>query len=155
MQLELSLYHSWYLRDEVRFNPNAPTIDLLNGGTIGSGGQARHRVQFNAGVLDNGIGVRFSGVWSSPTEITDGGDGAGPLYFSSLATFDLRVFANLQQRFQGKAWARGTRITLAVSNLFDVHQSVHNASGLTPLIYQPTFLDPYGRVVSLAFRRLF
>jgi hypothetical protein len=154
-QLELSLYHSWYFRDEVRFNAEGPTVDLLNGGTIGSGGQARHRIQFNAGVLDNGIGVRFSGAWASPTDITDRGDGSGPLFFSSLATFDLRVFANLQQRFVGKEWARGTRVTLGVSNLFNAHQNVRDGSGATPQIYQPAFLDPYGRVVSLSFRRLF
>jgi hypothetical protein len=154
-QLELSLYHSWYFRDEVRFNAEGPAVDLLNGGTIGSGGQARHKIQLNAGVLDNGIGVRFSGSWTSATDITDGGEGSGPLYFSSLATFDLRLFANLQQRFIGKEWARGTRVTLAVSNLFNAHQDVRDGSGATPLIYQPAFLDPYGRVVSLSFRRLF
>ena len=154
-KLELSLYHSWYLRDEVRFNAQGPTIDLLNGGTLGSGGQARHKIQLNAGVLDNGIGVRFSGSWTSATDITDGGEGSGPLYFSSLATFDLRVFANLQQRFVGKEWARGTRVTLAMSNMFNAHQDVRDGNGATPLIYQPAFLDPYGRVVSLSFRRLF
>jgi len=154
-QLELSLYHSWYLRDEVRFNTAGPIIDLLNGGTIGSAGQARHKIQFNAGVLDNGLGVRFSGAWTSPIEITNSGDGAGPLHFSSLATFDLRLFANLQQRFMGKEWARGTRVTLAVSNLFNAHESVRDGSGGTPQIYQPSFLDPYGRFVSLSFRRLF
>ena len=154
-QLELSLYHSWYLRDEVRFNAETPTIDLLNGGTIGSAGQARHKIQLNAGVLDNGIGVRLSGSWTSPTDITDRADGSGPLYFSSLATFDLRVFANLQQRFLGKEWARGTRVTLAMSNLFNAHQNVRDGNGGTPQIYQPAFLDPYGRVVSLSFRRLF
>jgi len=154
-QLELSLYHSWYFRDEVRFNADGPTIDLLNGGTIGSGGQARHRIQSNAGVLDNGIGVRFSGSWLSPIEITDRADGSGPLHFSSLATFDLRLFANLQQRFVGKEWARGTRVSLAVSNLFNAHETVHDGSGATPQIYQPAFLDPYGRMVSLSFRRLF
>ncbi|MEJ1962114.1 MAG: TonB-dependent receptor [Gammaproteobacteria bacterium] len=154
-QLELSLYHSWYFRDEVRFNAEGPAVDLLNGGTIGSGGQARHRVQFNAGVLDNGIGVRLSGAWSSPIDIIDSGEGSGPLYFSSLATFDLRLFANLQQRFLGKEWARGTRVTLAVSNLFDAHQNVRDGSGGTPQIYQRAFLDPYGRVVSVSFRRLF
>ncbi|MEJ0040398.1 MAG: TonB-dependent receptor [Gammaproteobacteria bacterium] len=154
-QLELSLYHSWYFRDEVRFNAEGPTVDLLNGGTIGSGGQARHRIQFNAGVLDNGVGVRLSGSWTSPTDITDRGDGSGPLFFSSLATFDFRLFANLQQRFVGKEWARGTRVTLAVSNLFNAHQDVRDGSGATPQIYQPAFLDPYGRVVSLSFRRLF
>ena len=154
-QLELSLYHSWYLRDEVRFNAETPTIDLLNGGTIGSAGQARHKIQLNAGVLDNGIGVRLSGSWTSPTDVTDRGDGSGPLYFSSLTTFDLRMFANLQQRFVGKDWARGTRVTLALSNLFNAHQNVRDGSGSTPQIYQPAFLDPYGRVASVSFRRLF
>jgi iron complex outermembrane recepter protein len=106
-------------------------------------------------VLDNGIGVRFSGAWTSSADITDRVDGSGPLYFSSLATFDLRLFANLQQRFMGKAWARGTRVTLAVSNLFNAHQTVHDGRGVTPQIYQPAFLDPYGRTVGLSFRRLF
>jgi len=154
-QLELSLYHSWYFRDEVRFDAEGPTVDLLNGGTIGSGGQARHRIQFNAGVLDNGIGVRLSGAWTSPTDITERADGTGPLYFSSLATVDLRLFANLQQRFAGREWARGTRVTLGVSNMFDAHQRVRDGSGGTPQIYQPAFLDAYGRVVSLSVRRLF
>jgi iron complex outermembrane receptor protein len=106
-------------------------------------------------VLDNGLGVRVSGSWTSATDITDRGDGSGPLYFSSLATVDLRLFANLQQRFVGKEWARGTRVTLAVSNLFDAHEKVRDGSGGTPQIYQPAFLDPYGRGVSLSFRRLF
>jgi hypothetical protein len=143
------------LRDEVRFNAEGPTVDLLDGGTIGSGGQARHRIQFNAGVLDNGVGVRLSGAWTSATDITDRGDGSGPLFFSSLATFDLRLFANLQQRFLGKEWARGTRVTLGVSNLFNAHKDVRDARGSTPQIYQAAFLDPYGRVVSISFRRLF
>jgi hypothetical protein len=154
-QLELSLYHSWYFRDDVRFNAEGPTVDLLDGGTLGSGGQARHRIQLNAGVLDNGIGVRLSGSWTSATDITDRGDGSGPLYFSSLATVDLRVFANLQQRFLGKEWARGTRVTLAVSNLLNAHEHVRDGSGATPQIYEPAFLDAYGRVVSVSFRRLF
>jgi hypothetical protein len=128
---------------------------LLNGGTIGSGGQPRHKVQFNAGVLDNGIGVRLSGSWISPVEIVDSGDGSGPLYFSSLATLDLRLFANLQQRYLGKEWARGTRVTVALSNLFDGHEHVRDRSFATPQIYQPAFLDPYGRTVSISLRRLF
>jgi hypothetical protein len=55
----------------------------------------------------------------------------------------------------GKEWARGTRVTLAVSNLFNAHETVHDGNGATPQIYQPAFLDPYGRSVSISFRRLF
>ncbi len=154
-QFQVTLYHTYYFRDDVRLSEGAPLVDLLNGGTIGSGGQPRHKVQLNAGWLDNGIGLRFSGDWISATEINDNGNGSGPLFFSSIATFDLRLIANLQQRFVGKAWARGTRLTLSLNNIFDEHQDIHDASGATPIIYQPAFLDPYGRTLSLAFRRIF
>jgi len=154
-QFQMTLYHTWYFRDDVRLSATAPPVDLLNGGTIGSGGQPRHKIQLNAGWLDNGIGLRFSGDWVSATEISDNGNGSGPLFFSSLATFDLRLIANLQQRFVGKTWARGTRLTLSLNNLFDAHQDIHDASGATPIIYQPAFLDPYGRTLSLSFRRIF
>ena len=47
------------------------------------------------------------------------------------------------------------RVTLALTNMFDSYQTVRNASGVTPQIYQPAFLNPYGRAVSLSFRRMF
>lgn len=154
-QLDVSVYDSWYFRDDVRLTASSQPVDLLNGGSIGMGGQARHKVQWNAGLIDNGIGLRLSGSWTSPTSIIDGGNGSGALYYSSLTSLDLRLFANLQQRFTGKTWARGTRVTLAVTNVFNTHQDIRNANGVTPSIYQPAFLDPYGRTIGIAFRRLF
>jgi len=44
---------------------------------------------------------------------------------------------------------------LAVSNVLNAHVSVRDGTGGTPQVYQPAFLDPYGRSVSLSFRRLF
>lgn len=153
-QFDVSLYHSWSLVNEVTLKAGAPTIDLLNGGRLGAGGQARHKVTLNSGLIDNGIALRLSGNWSSPISILDTGNGSGALYYSSLATFDLRLFADLGTRFAGKPWATGTRVTLALTNVFDSYQTVRNASGVTPQIYQPAFLNPYGRAVSLSFRRM-
>jgi len=154
-QLDVSLYHSWYFMDTVRLTPSSPQIDLLNGGAIGSGGQPRHQFQLNAGVIDNGIGFRVSGVWTSATTVLDSGNGEGALYYSSLPTLNARLFVDLQQRFLGKIWARNARVTLSLSNIFDRRQDIHDAAGLTPQIYQPAFLDPYGRTVGIAFRKLF
>lgn len=154
-QFQISAYHTWYFRDDVRLGASGPTVDLLDGGSIGAGSQPRHKVQLNAGLLDNGIGFRLSGNWIDASQILDNGTGSGPLFFSSLATFDLRLIGNLQQRFPGKTWARGTRLTLALNNVFDAHQDIRDGAGATPAIYQPAFLDPYGRTVSLAFRRIF
>ncbi len=154
-QLDVSLYHSWYFMDTVRLTPGSPQIDLLNGGSIGAGGQPRHQFQFNGGVIDNGIGFRVSGVWTSSTTVLDSGNGAGALYYSSLLTLDTRLFVNLQQRFLGQRWARNARVTLAVSNLFNRRQDIHNGAGAIPEIYQPAFLDPYGRTVGISLRKLF
>jgi hypothetical protein len=154
-QLDISLYQSWYFMDTVRLTANSPAIDLLNGGSIGAGGQPRQQFQFNAGVVDNGIGFRVSGVWTSATTVIDSGNGAGALYYSSLPTLNAKLFVNLQQRFLGEMWARNARMTLTLSNVLNRHQDIHDAAGVTPQIYQPAFLDPYGRTVEIAFRKLF
>jgi iron complex outermembrane recepter protein len=154
-QLDVSLYHSWYFMDTVRLTPSSPQIDLLNGGSIGAGGQPRNQFQLNAGVIDNGIGFRVTGVWTSATTVLDSGNGEGALYYSSLPTLDARLFVNLQQRFPRKIWARNARVTLTLSNILDRRQDIHDAAGVIPQIYQPAFLDPYGRTVGIAFRKLF
>lgn len=153
-EFEMSLYHSWFFQDEVRLGAGAPSIDLLEGGTIGPGAHARHKVQVTTGANHRGIGVRLGGAWTSPFRISGRGGGAGALWYSSLATLDVRMFADLQRRFDGRPWAHGLRASLAVTNVFDTHQHVRDASGATPLIYGPAFLDPDGRTVSFSVRRL-
>src|SRR3546814_15910839 len=89
--------------------------------------------------------------WQSATTVNAGTAGAPQqLRFGSLATFDLRLFADLgQQRdfVRDHRWARGTRISLSVSNLFNRRQHVTDATGQTPISYQPDYLDPMGRTI--------
>jgi hypothetical protein len=141
-QLDVSLYHSWYFMDTVRLTSGSPQIDLLNGGSIGAGGQPRHQLQLNAGVIDNGIGFRVTGVWTSATTVTDSGNGQGTLYYSSLLTLNARLFVDFQQRFLRKSWARNARVTLALNNILDRRQLIHDGAGGIPEVYQPAFLDP-------------
>jgi hypothetical protein len=46
-------------------------------------------------------------------------------------------------------------VTLALSNIFNRRQDIHDGAGVIPEIYQPAFLDPYGRTLGIAFRKLF
>jgi outer membrane receptor protein involved in Fe transport len=46
-------------------------------------------------------------------------------------------------------------VTLALTNIFNRRQDIHNGAGATPEIYQPAFLDPYGRTVGISLRKLF
>jgi hypothetical protein len=162
-RIQFALYHTWYLKDEILIRPGVPLLDLLGGSATGAnGGQPRHVVEAQAGGTWKGFGTRISANWQSGTTVNGGAaaisGGAGALRFSSLATANLRLFANLgqmQKLVQKHPWLRGTRITIGVNNLFDTRLKVHDANGLTPLSYQPGYVDPIGRSVKIGIRKLF
>lgn len=159
-RLQLALYHTWHLRDEVLVRPGGPLIDRLDGGTLGrGGGQPRHEIEAQAGLTRNGLGVRVSANWQSGT-IVEGASGLATdrLRFDDLATVNLRIFANLggmPKLVADNPWLRGTRVTLSVNNLFNERQRVREAGGTTPINYQPDLLDPLGRTVRVELRKLF
>jgi hypothetical protein len=155
-RLQLSLYHSLMLRDAVLLTQGGPWVDLLNGGTLGGSPQPRHKVQLSSGLIDNGVGVRLDGNWQSASHVTgDQATSGGDLRFGQLVTFNLRLFANLSNRLPGKDWARGMRVSLDVGNLLNQRQKVTDATGATPIAYQPAYLDPEGRTLMLSVRKIF
>jgi iron complex outermembrane recepter protein len=158
-RIQLALFHTIHLKEQVTIADGVPTLDLLNGDVIGSGGgQPRNEVEAQAGVTRYGLGARLSANWKSGTHVTAGTGGASTdLDFSSLATVNLRLFADLGVRrelVQKHPILRGTRLTLSVNNLFDQQQTVRDANGVTPVTYQPDYLDPRGRVLQFSVRKL-
>ena len=156
-RLSFSLTDTITLLDEVTIGPGVPKLDYLDGDAVGqSGGRPRHEVEAQAGYFNNGLGARLAANWRSGSRVnTATGD---ELRFSPLATFDLRLFANLGQRLDLVArhpWLRGTSLRLEVSNLFDSKPGVRNSLGDIPFGYQADLLDPLGRTVSVTFRKLF
>jgi len=159
-RLQFALYHTWHFRDEVLVQRGGPRLDLLDGDAIGgSGGQSRHEFEAQAGYTNNGTGFRLSGKYQTGTTVNGGTPGAPEsLHFSGLGTVDLRLFADLGQKLEllkKHPWLRGTRITLGITNILDSKQRVTDASGGTPVSYQPDYLDPMGRSVRLSIRKLF
>lgn len=158
-RLQLALYHTIHLRERILVFEGGPELDLLNGDAIGSsGGQSRHEVQAQAGLTHNGLGARLSASWQSETTVNGGATGAQTLRFSDLATFNLRLFANLgqQQALTSRIpFLRGSRLSFSVTNIFNSRQHVTDVNGDTPVSYQPAYLDPLGRSVRISFRKLF
>lgn len=158
-RLQFALYDTIQFTNRVQIGATGPTLDLLGGDTIGNGGgQPRHDVEAQAGYNNNGIGLRFSANWRSPTTVV-GGTPANPdtLNFSSLATVNFRLFADLGQRIdllKKYPWMRGMRVVVSVDNIFNERQRVTDATGATPISYQPAYLDPLGRAVRISIRKL-
>ncbi|WP_256869410.1 hypothetical protein [Sphingobium lactosutens] len=154
-RLQFSLYHSMVLRNAVLLREGSNWIDLLDGGTLGGTAQSRHSVQLSSGIIDNGVGLRIDSNWKSSAHVSGDQSQAGSdLRFGSLLTFDLRLFANMANRFRGQIWARGMRVSLSVENMLNSRQTVTDASGATPLAYQKAYLDPEGRTVLLTLRKI-
>ena len=155
-RLTFSLTDTITLVDDVTIRDGL-TLDYLHGDASGqSGGQARHTLEAQAGYFNNGLGARLAANLRTGTRVftTSGQD----LTFSPVATFDLRLFANLGQRLDLVAqhpWLRGTSVQFQVKNIFDSRPRVRDAFGGIPNGFQPDLLDPLGRTVGITFRKLF
>ncbi|MBX9803815.1 MAG: TonB-dependent receptor, partial [Caulobacteraceae bacterium] len=155
-RFNLSIYHTARLQDEILIATGLPVLDLLDGAATGSrGGSSRNEVQAQGGVFRNGMGAFVNANWREGTRV-DGGTGPD-LFFADQTTVNLNVFIDLNSQASWVAkfpWLKGSRVNLGVQNLFDTRPEVTAGTGATPLNYQPDFLDPQGRVVSLTFRKI-
>ncbi len=162
-RLSFSLYHTWHLSENILIAPGVVPLNLLDGDATGSsGGQPRHEVEARIGYMNNGIGGRLSIDWESGTHVdgalTGTSGGSSRLNFGTLATANLRIFANLGQVAgldRKIPFLRGARVQFGIDNIFNQRRAVTDATGATPLRYQPDYLDPQGRTVSISFRKLF
>jgi hypothetical protein len=162
-RLSFSVYHTWHFTENILIAPGVAPLNLLDGDATGSsGGQPRHEVEARVGYMNNGIGARLGIDWESGTHV-DGAlsgtsSGSSRLNFGSLATANLRIFANLGQMpslVKNVPFLRGSRLSIGIDNIFNERREVTDATGATPLRYQPGYLDPLGRTVSISFRKLF
>jgi hypothetical protein len=159
---QVSLYHTWRFKDRLVLRDGLPALDFLNGSAFGSrGGRARHSLETDASIFRNGLGVRISANWQSRTFVRGRAGVAGreaDLSFSGLATVDLRIFANItagEGIAAGLPFLAGSRISLQVDNIFGERVSVRDQTGVTPISFQPAYLDPIGRSARISFRKRF
>jgi outer membrane receptor protein involved in Fe transport len=157
----LSLFHTIELNNRALIAAGGPELDLLDGDALGESGVGRHKVELEGGLFKDGIGLRMSANYLSGSTVRGSGlPGSSDLEFGDLATFNLRLFANLEQQkwLTGAGepgfW-KGARLSLRVDNLFDAQQRVTDSTGTVPLRYQPGLIDPTGRFVQIEFRKLF
>lgn len=156
-RFNLSVYHTYRFADAITIADSLPVLDLLDGAATGSrGGTARNEVQVQGGVFKSGLGAFVNANWVEGTRV-NGGLGGSDLTFGAQTTVNLNVFADLSARTSWVAkfpWLKGSRVNLGVQNLFDDRQDVRSSTGDVALNYQPDYLDPQGRIISVTFRKI-
>lgn len=152
----ISVYHTYRIQDQILIADGLPILDLLDGAaTSGRGGSPRHELQGQVGVFKSGMGAFLRANWTDSTRV-DGGSGPD-LNFSGRTTVNLNVFVDLGAQtswVERYSWLKGARLQLGVNNLFDSRTEVTSSAGDTPLNYQPDYLDPEGRTISLSLRKI-
>lgn len=156
-RFSVSVFHTIKLDDTIRIAPGVAVLDLLGGDAIGNfGGTPRHRTDLEGGYFNKGYGIRFFGSFDSGSTVSSAL--APDLRFGSLATLNLRLFVNFDQRKEAlkkNPWLKGTRVLLRVNNVTGAIRNVRDSSGARPLRYQSGYLDPLGRVIEVSLRKQF
>lgn len=155
----LGVYHTAQFQNRVLIAPAGPTLDLLNGDSLSSGGSPRHGLEFNGGAFYKGLGLFFEGGWKAPTTVEASGlPGTSNLRFGSITNVNLFLFSefSMMPKLTKQApFLKGARISLRIENLLGSAQKVTDESGVVPISYQRDYLDPRGRVISIEFRKMF
>ena len=155
----VSLSYSYEIYNTAQLVPGGPVLNQLGGDALTGTGVARQTVNLDAGGAYRGFGLRVAGAYASPTHISSSGQpGDLPLDFGSLATVNMRLFMDLGRMpavVKKFAFLKGSRLSLALNNVFDGQQKVVNSLGMTPLRYQAGYIDPVGRLIKLELRKQF
>lgn len=154
----LAVFHTVRFQQSVQIAPGGAVLNVLDGNAV-DGSVARHAIEMEGGGFYRGFGVRFSGSYTGGSRIdASGAPGSSTLRFAPIATFDMRLFADLGRKaslVEKVPFLKGSRVSLSVENVFNAQQRVIDESGAVPLRYQPGYLDPRGTVFELEFRKQF
>jgi uncharacterized membrane protein YgcG len=152
-----NLNHTLELDNEILIAPGLDPLNQLDGEATGAFGFPRHSSRLEAGLFGKGLGFRLSGIYTGKTRLDGSGlPGSNDLFFDDIATFNLRVFANMGE-ITGKndGVFKDFRVSLVADNVFDAQRKVRDANGDTPINYQPFVIDPLGLYLGIDLRKLF
>ena len=156
--MRIAVFHTVHFVNRQLVRPGGPVLDFLNGASLGQGGQPQHEVEGQINIFERGYGGEVALNWKSGSFVRGGGGPTTDLDFSGLATVRVRFFVELDQRktLIAKApWLKSTRVSFSINNLFDQRMSVKDATGATPVNFQPFYLDPMGRTWRIGLHKLF
>jgi hypothetical protein len=140
--------------DRLQLRPGTPELDLLGGETVTGGGNARAMGYFYGGVNYLGNGFSLDGWYGGANRVRNAQPEAD-LRFSSIFKLNFAAFISLHHFLREEEWTSHTQVRLEIGNVTNDRPKVRDANGNLPNRFQPDYLDPVGRTVSLTVRKLF
>ncbi|MEH3040699.1 MAG: TonB-dependent receptor [Sphingomonas paucimobilis] len=130
-------------------------LDLLDGETLdGNSGRPRYEVMGNIGGSVGAVRMGAYGNWRPATRIRSTLP-ASDLRFSGLTFIGLYSQLQADKLAPRAPWAKRMVFQFEVQNLLNDRVDVRDRNDAVPYRFQPSFLDPYGRIVRLSVRKLF
>lgn len=157
-RLQILFSHAIVLNSEIVVAPGIEAIDLLSPGALGFGGseRSRHEIDLTVRYGARGIGAEFNARHSSAGFISILDESRRETFrFSALSTADIRFFIEGRRIAPQDKFLNGMRFTFSVRNITNSRQTVRNSDGETPLLYQPAYRDPTGRLIEVSVRKRF
>ncbi len=143
------------IQDRLALQPGQPQLDLLGGDTLdGTGGRPRYEAQGNIGGSYGPVQGGFYAMWQAPTRIRSD-VASSDLRFSVKTFVGLYATLDVAQLLPQSNWAKKVTLQANVQNILNDRIAVRDRGGNVPYRFQPSFLDPYGRIVRLSVRKLF
>ncbi|KQM26365.1 MULTISPECIES: hypothetical protein [unclassified Sphingomonas] len=143
------------LDDRLTLRRGQDELDLLDGETLdGTGGRPRYDVMGNVGGSVGAFRAGVYGNWRPATRIRST-LAASDLRFSGLTFLGLYSQIQADKLAPNAPWAKRMVLQFEAQNLLNDRVDVRDRTGAIPYRFQPSFLDPYGRIVRLSVRKLF
>lgn len=153
--LNASLTPTLKLEDQLWLGPGTVPLDLLDGDSItASGGRSRWDVQADLSLFRDGLGLYLQSIWHSGSRARNPAPNAD-LSFAPLGTTNLTVYSDLERLLPNEGWAKKLMIDVMVHNIANTRPRVRDRLGTTSVAYQPAYLDPLGRTVTLRMFKRF
>jgi len=157
-QIQIGLYDTWRLQDDVVLRQGQPTLDLLGGDIISDmGATPDHRVELQTTLSTRAWSIDVSAAWQNPTTAFAGPLMQDRLTFSQGVTVDVRLLIDLANQHwltRMLPFLRGS-LNLSASNILGAHTKVRDATGMVPAAYESSYLNPTGRTFRITLRKRF
>ncbi len=157
LALQVNASHTFVLESTTVIRPGLPSVDLLEGGAIGiSGGGQRNSSEVSMTLIRGKSGMKFNLRRRGDSYLVIGTVAAPDrLAFNDLTTADFKLYTELGDYLRDSKWAKDTRLSFGLANIFNDRQLVSNNAGVTPQAYQPILRDAVGRTASFELRKVF